>query len=114
MTSRLEAGRVSVEAMLESPLCALAVTDLLPLAVLAWDTCKAQAMCFNHTLLLRLTPYHCPKATTTGLGQATAQVHQQLCLSTGRSRQALSEAFEPPSETPWTEASLDWNALMLC
>lgn len=57
-----------MEARLESPLCALAVTDLLSLAVLALDTCKAQAVCFNHTLLLRLIPYHCPKATTMGLG----------------------------------------------
>lgn len=57
---------MSVEATLEIPFPALAVTNLLPLPVLLWDTWA----CFNHTLLLGLVPCHCPKATTKGLGQA--------------------------------------------
>lgn len=41
-------------------------------------------------------PMSLPKGHHSGLGTG---IHQQLCLNTGRSRQALSEECEPPSET---------------
>lgn len=113
MTSRPEAGRVSVEAMPERPLPAPAPTDLLPLPLLAWDTCEAQVVFQSHPAPSS-DPVSFPKATTMGLGQAPARVHQQLYLNTGRNRQALSEVCEHPPGMLWTEVSSDWNALMLC
>lgn len=62
MTSRPEAGRVSVEAMPERPLPAPAPTDLLPLPLLAWDTCEAQVMLQSHPAPSS-DPVSFPKAT---------------------------------------------------